>query len=91
MSEKCGTYAGWNAHRRADEKPCDDCREAQRLYARERRARGGAPIERDTMMNRARSRAAWRLKGMYPVDFDMLVADEMRVELAAARSERATA
>lgn len=35
--EQCGTYAGWNLHSRKREKPCADCKEAQRLYARERR------------------------------------------------------
>jgi hypothetical protein len=28
----CGTYAGWNSHRRSRETPCDGCKAAYRDY-----------------------------------------------------------
>lgn len=36
-----GTYAGWNAHKRAGEDPCLDCLDSQRRYARDYRSRRG--------------------------------------------------
>jgi len=50
-----------------------------------RRAKGGPQIAREYMLNKARERAVWRLKDMHREDFDLLVADEMRVELMLAR------
>jgi len=88
---KCGTYAGWNVHQRREERPCADCREAARLYAKSRRAKGGPTVVREYMMNKARERAVWRLKDMHRADFDLLVADEMRVELMASRRQEETA
>lgn len=89
-SEKCGTYAGWNAHQYAGENPCVPCREAARLYVREWRARGSEAVVRQQMMHRARSRAVWRLKDLHRADFDLLVADELRVEQMLARREDAS-
>lgn len=91
MSKKCGTYAGWNAHRRAQEPQCDACREAARVYQRERRAKGGEQIESETTKQRCRERALWRLKEMHRGDFDLLVADEIRVEQKLKRRERESA
>lgn len=89
MSDKCGTYAGWNAHRRASEKPCDACKEAQRLYIRAWRAKKGAAVIEEQIRNAARQRALWRLKDMHRAHFDLLVADEIRVEKAIrARQKR---
>lgn len=39
--EKCGTYAGWNDHKRNHEPPCGPCLAAQRDYVREWRLRTG--------------------------------------------------
>ena len=35
----CGTYRGYTAHRRNDETPCNDCKEARRLYYKKHRDR----------------------------------------------------
>ena len=85
IDDKCGTYAGYQAHGRRGERTCAACREAQRLYMKARRAKGGPQIAREYMLNKARERAVWRLKDMHREDFDLLVADEMRVELMLAR------
>lgn len=37
---QCGTNAAYARHRYKREQPCNDCREARRLYAAEHRARG---------------------------------------------------
>lgn len=46
----CGTYRGFKRHVAADEDPCDDCRQARRVYntrmTRERRRRNGAKPRR---------------------------------------------
>ena len=85
--DRCGTYAGWNAHKYRGEAVCAPCREAARVYAKSRRAKGGPAVVREYMMNKARERAVWRLKDMHRADFDLLVADEMRVELMLARRD----
>ena len=41
QDDRCGTYAGWNAHRHCGEPPCDDCRRAQADYVRDWRLRTG--------------------------------------------------
>lgn len=40
-SEKCGTYAGWNEHKRNSEPPCNPCKRAHADYMREWRLRTG--------------------------------------------------
>lgn len=32
LTNKCGTYTGWNAHNRSKEAPCDPCRKARNDY-----------------------------------------------------------
>lgn len=41
VDERCGTYAGWNAHKYLGEKPCPPCQAAQAQYVREWRLRTG--------------------------------------------------
>lgn len=40
-SEKCGTYAGWNDHKRNHETACPPCTAARNQYMREYRLRKG--------------------------------------------------
>ncbi|MFC9085317.1 hypothetical protein [Nocardiopsis dassonvillei] len=44
----CGTRSAYKRHILAREKPCDPCREAERVYGIERRRRAGA-IEREAL------------------------------------------
>lgn len=37
ISDKCGTYAGWNQHQKRGSQPCVRCRMAANDYARNRR------------------------------------------------------
>ena len=41
QDERCGTYAGWNAHNQCGEEPCVPCKSAHAAYARQRRIRTG--------------------------------------------------
>lgn len=90
MGDQCGTYAGWNAHQRRGEPQCEPCRDAAAVYQRQWRAKGGPAVERQAAGNRAREAALWRLKDLHPADFDLLVADEMRVEAARIRAQAAS-
>jgi hypothetical protein len=87
----CGEAAGYLQHSRIGEKPCDACREARRLYMAAYRARKAPGAVHAAMANRAASRAVWRLRHMHPTEYDLLFADEMRVESLAARREKESA
>jgi hypothetical protein len=39
--DRCGTYAGWNAHKYLGEEPCPPCKRAHADYMREWRLRTG--------------------------------------------------
>ena len=39
MRDKCGTYAGWNAHQWRGEPICDACKVARKDYQRQYRLR----------------------------------------------------
>jgi len=41
QDERCGTYAGWNAHRYVGEQACDRCKRAHADYMRDYRLRKG--------------------------------------------------
>jgi hypothetical protein len=81
---KCGTYAGWNVHAKAGETPCDPCRLARNQYARDRRAKGNPAVTHERLVDKARQAALWRLKDYHRAEFDILVADELRVLLRLA-------
>ncbi len=70
----CGTYAGYQRHKRAHTEPCPDCRAANAAWTREYRARTGATTYTDT--SKARARARRRLAEMYPTVYLALIAEE---------------
>ncbi len=72
----CGTYAGYQRHRKAGEQTCPACREAHRAYMREWRSRG----DDWRRGNRARARALWRLAALHPEEYEHLVVVELRAE-----------
>jgi hypothetical protein len=76
--EKCGTYAGYNAHKYYGERPCDECNEAGNAYQRQRRKANPEIAARENAMTNARARALWRLKDIHTDEFELLYADEMR-------------
>jgi hypothetical protein len=85
IGPKCGTYAGWNVHMKAGERPCDPCRDAATEYARTRRNERPDVREQERRDSRARSAAVWRLAAMHRDEYELLLADELRVEARRAR------
>ena len=84
---ECGTYAAYQQHRKRGEAACQACRAAGTAYMREYRARKAPGAIEAQTAGRATSRALWRLRQMHWADFELLFADEMRVERMAARRE----
>lgn len=74
----CGTYGGYQQHRRRGQEPCDPCREAARVYQQERRAKDPEKRAEENAKSSARERAVWRLAAEHPERFKELVAEEFR-------------
>lgn len=72
---KCGTYAGWNAHRYYGTEVCDLCRKASNAYTREWRGKTKASWRKQ---NYARGRALTALANLYPDDYQRLYVEELR-------------
>ena len=74
----CGTYTGYQRHKRAGEEACEPCRAANAAHQKAWRA--GHPSQRDRERQRtaARSRALWRLADLYPNVFRRLYLEELR-------------
>ncbi len=75
-----GTYAGYQRHRIDREVACETCRDANRAYMADFRARRPDVAERGRGGRRAASRALWRLADMHRDEYDRLYADELRAE-----------
>ena len=76
MSDLCGTYSGYQKHRRRGEQPCTDCRAASREYMRDYRRTNGETYRRELDRNNARHRAQVRLAEMFPQEFARLLLEE---------------
>lgn len=81
---RCGTDAGYQAHRTRGEERCAACKQARADYMRKRR-QNAELVGRERELNRARSRALWRLADLHPETFHRLFVEESRhVYLAKA-------
>lgn len=80
---KHGTYAGYQRHKKTGVPICVECREANRLYHAAYRSQTADYRAREKLMNRARNRAVGRLAALHPGQFDALIAQELRAELAS--------
>lgn len=74
-ADRCGTYAGWNAHVHAGETPCQACRAAAAAYQREYRQRPHARARR-LAKEGAKRRALAALAARYPVEYQQLLQAE---------------
>jgi hypothetical protein len=74
---RCGTYAGWNAHQKRGEWTCDACKQAARTYMAARRADPAKRAE-ERRRQQAATRARWRLVRMNPGLYRALVEEELR-------------
>lgn len=73
----CGTYSGYQRHRRLGELTCDACRKANREYQRQHRASRPDLRAVQQERHRARQRALWRLAREYPERYLRLTAEEL--------------
>lgn len=55
LRQTCGTYAGYQAHRKANELVCDDCRDARNEWERNRRAARTTASSRAQLSNAERA------------------------------------
>lgn len=76
-----GTHAGWAAHQRSGERPCDPCWQAKSEYDKRRRE---APeyVRRGRLAAKAQGRALRRLKNMHPAIYQALYAEELEAVFA---------
>lgn len=76
MSE-CGTYAGYQQHKKRGEDACAPCIAANRAYAAEYRKKPGK-ADRNRTYTRARNRAFADLATSYPDEFRTLFEARLR-------------
>lgn len=74
---RCGTDAGYQAHRRRNEEPCAACRRARAKKIREYRASNDECLVRESLYRAARSRATSRLVALHPGQFRILMDEEL--------------
>lgn len=75
----CGTYAGYQRHKRRGDLPCDGCRDANRRYMAEYRERPEVRL-RIRQLSAARDRALEALRRRHPGEFERLFDRERRAE-----------
>lgn len=71
----CGTYAGYQAHRRHGTPKCGPCMDANAEYTRNRRLNSDIRLA-DLNQSRAYTRAMVRLRLAHPREFARLYAEE---------------
>lgn len=74
--DKRGTRTGYNRHRRAGERPCDECRAVNNAYERERFAANPERVAHGRLLSKARSRALAALARRHPAEFQTLLLRE---------------
>lgn len=78
--ERHGTYAGAMQHTRAHEPLCEPCRKARNVYHREYRGANPDKYADEREQHRVQDKARRRLARLFPVEFRLLVADELTQE-----------
>lgn len=74
--DPCGTYAGYQRHKKAGDTSCEPCRTAAADYMRHYRARHPEKVQSAYAVSAARERAMIRLSKMYPGVFRRLLDEE---------------
>lgn len=77
VRETCGTYGGYQTHKRYGEEPCRPCRDASNAYARQYRKVQPTTVKLDRLQAKVRARALSKLAEVYPDDFQQLYAAEI--------------
>jgi len=73
---RCGTYAGYLAHRKRQEPSCEPCNVARRNYQNQYRAANAELRAMEARRALARQRAYRRLSRMFPAQFLELYEEE---------------
>jgi hypothetical protein len=74
----CGTFGGYQRHKKAKEEACDQCRDAQRRYTaewRKKTPKGQADREMNLVRLRARREATKRLIAQHRSEFHALLTE----------------
>lgn len=74
----CGTYAGYQRHRKQRTATCEPCRTANREYMRSFRESRPDIVATEVVRQAARERAAWKLVAEHRERFRELYLAEMR-------------
>lgn len=74
-TQPCGSYGGYQRHKKVGEKPCDPCREANRRYHSRYRDANPEKRQADIDLLAARREATRRLIELHRDDFDTLLTD----------------
>lgn len=77
VERTCGTYAGYQHHRKTGEEPCDDCSLANATYMRDYRSTNESVRTRGRNYSMARSRALELLALEHPERFRALLGDQL--------------
>lgn len=75
---RCGSYAGFQAHKKRGEDPCPECRDARRVYMAAYRKKTPKARERDRKYSLATSRARERLIKAHRAEFLWYLDEERR-------------
>jgi hypothetical protein len=75
---QCGTYGGYQAHRRRGQEVCGPCRTAYLQYIRDYRAAHPDAVRRQKLIATIRSRTLSRLARLHPDDYARLLREERR-------------
>jgi len=73
----CGTYGGYQRHKKQGDTPCGPCRIANRDYQRSRRDSDPEIRARGRRDTRTRSRALYRLLAAHPDEFHRFWLEEL--------------
>lgn len=77
IDDRCGTPAGYQAHRKRGEAACGPCRNANAAYMRVLRADRADLRERERARQNARDRATQRLIDAHRAEWAGLVQEEL--------------
>lgn len=80
----CGTYGGYQHHRRVNGTPCEPCRTAAARYRKDYRAASAKAKERDRKQARAYAAASAALRERYFAEFQELYRREFESICGAA-------
>lgn len=73
--QPCGSYGGYQGHKKRGERPCDRCREANRRYMAEYRNKNPDKREADLRALHLRNEAARLLIERHEAEFRQVLAD----------------